>query len=67
MRISCAMMATSVIPPTKEEGAEVDGAVKARGVVIYDWGCLDQSCAKLCLTVAVSMTHIKKKKWGDSR
>ena len=35
MHTSCAMMASSVTPPTKDEGAEVDGAVEAGGVTVY--------------------------------
>ena len=65
MCTSCAMMVSSVTPPVEEEGAEVDGAVGAGGAVVYDWGCLERSCAKLRLTVVASMTHIKEK-WGDS-
>ena len=65
MRTSCAMMAASVMPPTKEEGVEVYGVVEARGFVAYDWGYLEQSCAKCCFTVVGSMAHIKEK-WGDS-
>ena len=36
MRSSCAMMASSVTPPTEEEeeGAEVDGAEWAGGVAV---------------------------------
>ena len=34
MHSSCAMTASSVTPPTEEEGAEVDGAKWVGGVVI---------------------------------
>ena len=34
MRTSYVMMVSSVTPPTKEEGAEVDGAVEAGGVAV---------------------------------
>jgi len=65
MRTSYAMMVSSVTPPVEEEGAEVDGAVGAGEAVVCNWGCLKRSCAKLRLTVAASMAHIKEK-WGDS-
>ena len=64
MRISCAMMASSVTPPTEEEGAKVDGAVEAGGVAVSVQGCLEQSYAILRLMVAVSMAHMNVK-WGD--
>ena len=34
MRTSCAMMASRVTPPVKDEGAEVDGVEEAGGVVV---------------------------------
>ena len=34
MRTSCAMMASSVTPPTEDEGAKVDGAIEAGGATI---------------------------------
>ena len=34
MRTSCVMMASNVTPPVKDKGAEVDGAVEARGAVV---------------------------------
>ena len=34
MRTSYAMMASSVIPPAEDEGAEVDGAIEVRGVAV---------------------------------
>ena len=61
MRISYAMMALRVNPPVEDEGAEVDGAEKARGVIVSVWGRLDLSCALLRLTVAVSMALIDRK------
>ena len=47
MHTSYAMMASSVIPPTEDEGTEVDGAVKAGGAAVCVWGYLDLSCASL--------------------
>ena len=41
MHKSCVMMASSVTPPVEEEGAEVDGVVEARGVVVSVRGCLE--------------------------
>ena len=38
-------MASSVTPPTEEEGAEVDGALEVEGVAICVWGYLVQSYA----------------------
>ena len=38
MRISCAMMASKVIPPAEEERAEVDRAEEAGGVAILVHG-----------------------------
>ena len=58
MRTSCAMMTSSVSPPAEDEGAEVDGAIEARGAVVYVWGCLGLRFAVLCQTVAASMAHI---------
>ena len=51
-------------PPTKDKGAEVDGAVEAGGVAVSVEGCLERSCAILRLTVAASMAHMNVK-WGD--
>ena len=65
MRTSYAIMASSVTPPTEEEGVEVDGAIEAGGATIYIWGCLERSFAKFRLTVAASMAHMNVK-WGDS-
>ena len=36
-------MASRVIPSTKNEGAEVDGAVEAGGVIVSIWGRLGLS------------------------
>ena len=41
MRTSCAMMASSVIPPAEDEGTEVDGAVEAGGAAVCVWGYLE--------------------------
>ena len=43
MRTSCAMMASSVIPPIEDEGAEVEGAVEVRGAAVSIRGCLNRS------------------------
>ena len=61
MHTSCAMMASSVTSPAEDEGAEVDGVVKPRGVVISIRGHLGLSYALLCQMVATSMAHITKK------
>ena len=61
MRTSYAMMASSVTPPTENEGAEVDGAVEVGEAAVCVWGCLGLSCATLRLTVAASMVPIMKK------
>ena len=52
MRTSYAMMASSVTPPTKDEGDEVDGVVEARGVAVSVRGRLGLSYASLRRTVA---------------
>ena len=64
MRTSCAMMASSVTPPTEDEGAKVDGAIEAGGAAITIQGCLDRSCVVLLLMIAASMAHMNVK-WGD--
>ena len=61
MRISCAMIASRVTPPIKEQGTEVDGAEEARGVVVSVRDRFGRSWASLHLTVAASMTHIIEK------
>ena len=59
------MMSLSVTPPKKDEGAKVDGAVEAEGVVVSIRGRLGLSCALLHRTIAASMAHMTVK-WGDS-
>ena len=66
MRTSCAMMAVSITPPAKEDGAEVDEAVEARGAAVSVRSCLGRSYAALRRMVAATMAHINVK-WGDSR
>ena len=66
MRTSCAMMASSVIPPIEDEGAEVEGAVEVRGAAVSIRGCLNRSWASLHLTVALSMAPMTEK-WGNAR
>ena len=61
MCTSYAMMASNVTPPTKDEGAKVDGAVEAGGVAVSIRGRLDLSCASLRRKVAASMAHITEK------
>ena len=56
MRTSCAMMASSVTPPTEDKGA-----VEAGGAAISIRGCLSLSCAALYQTVVASMAHMKVK------
>ena len=65
MHISCAMMASRVIPPVEDERAEVDGAVEVGGVAVSVQVCLEQSWAILYLTIAASMAHMNVE-WGDS-
>ena len=61
MHTSYATMASSVTPPAKDEGEEVDGAVEVGGVVVFVQGRLGLSCASLCQTVVASMAHIIEK------
>ena len=61
MHTSCAMMSSSVTPPTDDEGAEVDGAVEARGVAVCVWDHLGLSYALLRRTVAASIWHPSRK------
>ena len=61
MRCSYAMIASRVTPPIDEEGADVEGAKKARGVTIFVCGYFSQSWASLRLMVAASMAHITVK------
>ena len=50
---SCAIIASSVTPPTEEEGAEVDRAKRAE--VVVDPDRRERSCASLHLMVPVSI------------
>ena len=59
------MMASRVILPTKDKGAEVDEAIEVGGVAVSVRGYLEQSCAILCLMVVASMAHMNVK-WGDT-
>ena len=61
MHTSCATVASSVTPPAKDEGEEVDGVVEVGGVVVSIQGRLGLSCASLCQTVVASMAHITVK------
>ena len=61
MRTSCAMMASSITPPTDDEGAEVDGAVEAGGAAVFVWSYLDLSCASLRRTIIAFMAPITEK------
>jgi len=55
------MMASSVTPLAKDEGAEVDGVVEAGEVVVSILGRLGLSCASLLRMVAASMALITVK------
>ena len=57
------MIASRVIPPAEEEGAEVDGAKGVGGATDPD--CLERNCASLHLIVAASIAHITLK-WSDT-
>ena len=61
MRTSYARMASRVTPPTKDEGAKVDGAVEAGGVTVSVCGRLSRSQASLRRMVAASMAHTMEK------
>ena len=63
MHTSCAMMASKVTPFVEEEGANVDGVVEARGIVVPSR--LKRSYALLRLTVTVSMAHMTWK-WSET-
>ena len=52
MCTNCAMMASSVTPPTEEEGVEMDGVAGARGAAVSVCVHLRRSWASLRLTVA---------------
>ena len=58
MRTTCAIMDSRVTPPVEDEGAEVDGAIEARGVTISIQGRLGLSYASLRQIVAVSIALI---------
>ena len=55
------MMASNVTPLAEDEGAEVDGAVEARGAAVYVWGRLGLSRALLRRIVEASMAPIMEK------
>ena len=57
------MIASRVTPPIEEEGVEVEGAEEVGGAAVPDR--LECSCASLCLTVAVSKTHMTWK-WSKT-
>ena len=59
---SCAITASSVTPPLKEEE---EGAKGARGVAVLVRGCFGWSWASLYRTITTLMAHITVK-WGDS-
>ena len=62
------MISPSDISLVEEEGADVDGAdrngAKREGGVA-DPDYLDLNCTSLCLTIGVSMAHMKVK-WSDA-
>ena len=58
------MMVASVTPPLEEEGAEVDEAEEAGGVIVSVRGCFGRSWASLRLTDAALMAPMMVK-WGD--
>ena len=62
MRSSCTMTASSVTPPLKEKGAEVDGMEGAGGVVILVHGCFSRSWASLRRTDATLMAPMTVKR-----
>ena len=59
---SCAIIASSVTPPTKEEGAEVDRAEGVR--VAIDLDRLEHSYASLRLTIPASIAPMTEK-WSE--
>ena len=62
MRSSCAMIASSVTPPLKEEEEEEEeGAEGAGGVTVLIHGCFNRSWASLHRTVTALMAHITVK------
>ena len=68
MHTSCAMMASSVTPPTEDEEVEVDEAVEAGGAVVCVWGYLSLNCAVLHRIVATSMApYMRSRETLDRR
>ena len=63
MSTSYAMMSSRVTPLVEEEGANVDRAIEARGIVIPNR--LKRSYALFCLMVAASMAHMTWK-WSET-
>ena len=59
---SCAIIASSVTPPTEEEGVEVD-RVEGVGVAV-DLDRLERSCALLRLTIPASIAPMTEK-WSE--
>ena len=54
-------MASKVIPPLEEEGAEVDGMKEARGVAVLVCGYFNQNWASLHRTDGALKAPIKEK------
>ena len=67
MRTSCAMMASSVTPPTEDEEVEVDGAVEVGGAAVCVWGYLSLNCAVLHRIVATSMAPYMRSRETQDR
>ena len=63
MRTSYVMMSLRVTPPIEEEGADVDGAIEARGIAVLDH--LEHSYTSLRLTIAKAMAHMTWK-WSET-
>ena len=61
MHYNYARTASRVTPPVDEEGADVEGAEEARGVVVSVCGRFGRSWASLSQTVATSMVHKTEK------
>ena len=59
-----AMMASSVTPPTEDEGVEEDMVVEAGEATVCVWGYLSLNYAVLYRTITASMAQIYEK-WGD--
>ena len=55
------MIASRVIPPTEEEGADVEGAEEVGGAAVYVWSHHGLSYALLCQMVETSMAPITEK------